>query len=228
MNIRNKEDTLFEQWRLKYPEKSFMIDGCPNPFQYEAAIQKVIFVLKDGNMGENGQPGDVHDQRSELEHNPHPWWDVIARWCLFIKSPTVSWQEGKKAIDSAASRKEALSRHCFIQLKKNWGFGSVSNDELNKVVHNDKTEILKQLAIYSPNFIIACGNGDQLRHIFDCNQSDRKMTINGVGFWHVALGNHQCILVDYCHPSIRVGTKVNGIVARGLASALTDISENNA
>lgn len=226
MKIREKENLLFERWRHKYAEKSFMVDGCPNPSTYELESPKIVFVLKDGNMGDSGKPGDEHDQRHELEHDPHPWWGVIARWCFFIKFPNASWEEGLRAIGSPTSIKEALSRHCFMQLKKSWGFGSVSNDDLYNVVINDRTEILEQLSIYSPDFIIACGNGDHLKRVFDCTDPERKMTIDGVGFWRVFLGKHQAILVDYCHPSIRIGTKVNGFIARGLASALTEIGES--
>lgn len=227
MNIRDEENSLFERWRNKNKSLggSFMIDGCPNPTTYKQESRKVIFVLKDGNIGEGGEPGDDYDQRDELENNPTPWWRVIARWCFFLRLPSASWDDALRSIDSTASVKDALSRHCFIQLKKTWGFGSVSNVDLLSAVQNDRSEILEQLAIYSPDFIVSCGNGDYLRTVFECHPSDRKMTVNGVGFWSVQVGNRRSVLVDFCHPSIRIGTKVNGMVARGLSSALTEIGE---
>ena len=229
MNIRDRENSLFEKWRNKSKSLggSFMIDGCPNPTTYEQELRKVIFVLKDGNIGEDGEPGDDYDLRDELENNPTDWWRrVIAKWCFFLRFPSASWGDALRVIDSTASVKDALSRHCFIQLKKTWGFGSVSNVDLLSAVQNDRSEILEQLAIYSPDFIICCGNGDYLRTAFDCHPSDRNMTVDGVGFWRVKVGDRQSVLVDYCHPSIRIGTKVNGMVARGLSSALTEIAGN--
>ncbi len=226
MNIRDRENSLFDRWRNKNKSVggSFMIDGCPNPATYEQEGRKVVFVLKDGNMGEDGKPGDDYDQRDELEKEPTAWWGVIARWCFFIRLPSASWSDALRSIDSTESVKDALSRHCFIQLKKTWGFGSVSNDELRRAVQNDRDEILEQLAIYLPDFIICCGNGDYLRAAFNCDPSDRNVTVDGVGFWRVQVGERQSVLVDYCHPSIRIGTKVNGMVARGLSSALTEIA----
>jgi hypothetical protein len=94
---------------------------------------------------------------------------------------------------------------------------------LDKVVENDREEIKKQLSIYCPHFIIACGNGEHLSKLFDCTQKDRKATSSGVGYWKVKLENASSYLVDYCHPSIRVGTKIKGIVAKGLSSAIIEI-----
>jgi len=34
MNIREAENKLFDKWRTKYSEVSFVIDGCPNPNIY--------------------------------------------------------------------------------------------------------------------------------------------------------------------------------------------------
>lgn len=179
-------------------------------------------------MGTAGQPGDVYDQRYELANDPHPWWAVVARWCHFIRYPTDSWANALCTIDSGNAIKEALSRHCFVQLKKSWGTGSIANDELHRVVQDDRDEILEQLAIYTPDFIICCGNAEQLGVVFGCQCSTRQMTKDGVGYWIVTLDGRRTTIVDFCHPSIRIGTKVNGMIARGLAAALEEIAKSSA
>lgn len=221
MNIREKENLLFNEWKKKYSTSSFVIDGCPYPEIYGAEKRKVVFILKDGNLGE-ATPGDEYDQREELENHPTLWWSTMAKWCYFLGKPNASWADSKEIYDQASIR-SALSRHCVVQLKKTWGGGSVSNESLTGHVANDRSEIVAQLSIYAPHFIVACGNGDQLSTIFDCTNENRAETTNGVGYWVIKLNGNHSHLIDYCHPSIRVGTKVKGLIAQGLASAISEI-----
>jgi len=230
MGIREEENKLFEKWRKKYETASFVIDGCPNPDIYIQEDRKVVFVLKDGNLGEpnlgDAYDDRIYDQRDELERKPTPWWNTIAQWCFFLKTPSASWELAQDKIKDQLSIKTALSHHCIVQLKKTWGVGAVSNDKLAEVVFNDKNEIISQLTIYEPDFIIACGNGDHLSKVFNCNHDNRRETSAGVGYWKLELKNKACYLIDYCHPSIRVGTKVKGIIAKGLSSAILEIEQN--
>jgi hypothetical protein len=221
IDIREQENALFFEWKKKYATSSFIEDGCPQPAIYCNEQRKVVFVLKDGNMGEC-DPGDTYDQRIELENHPNPWWSTIAVWCHFLRHPNASWSDSKKIADPISIQNE-LSHHCIVQLKKTWGGGSVSNDDLLNSVRNDREEIIAQLRIYQPNFIVACGNGEQLGTIFGCNSQNRQETSSGVGYWKIQLNDDNCFLIDYCHPSIRVGTKVKGLIAKGLVSALHEI-----
>lgn len=230
MNIRVTENELFEKWQKKYIDQSFVIDGCPNPDVYLREKRKVVFVLKDGNLGDP-DPADTlddrtYDQRAELEYSPTLWWSTIAKWSYSLKNISDSWDTVQNVITDEKSIREALSYYCIVQLKKSWGGGSVSNDTLANVVINDKLEIIRQLSIYEPNFIIACGNGDHLSTVFDCAEHNRMKTTTGVGYWKIKLENKVCFLVDYCHPSIRVGTKVKGIIAKGLSFAVLEIEQN--
>ncbi len=223
MNIREEEDRLFERWKSSYGGRSFVTDGCPNPAIYLSQHRKVVFVLKDGNLGEPSADDNTYDQRGELEDAPTPWWVTIARWCFFIDAPRATWQQARSEIFDGETIKRALSRHCIIQLKKTWGGGSVSNQSLEECVAADKEYIVSQLSIYTPHFIIACGNGDQLRALFGTDIDEPMETTFGVRYWRVKLTGTACYLVDYCHPSIRVGTKVKGLIAKGLIGAISEI-----
>ncbi len=230
MNIRETEDELFQEWRKKYLDQSFVIDGCPNPDIYLQEKRKVVFVLKDGNLGEPN-PADIlddrtYDQRDELENQPNIWWITLAKWAYFLKNTSDTWELVQNTIKDKQSIRKVLSHHCIVQLKKTWGGGSIANDTLAKVVINDKAEIIRQLSIYEPNFIIACGNGDHLSTVFDCKPSDYMKTSAGVGYWKIDLKNKLCFLVDYCHPSNRAGTKIKGIIAKGLSFAVLEIEQN--
>ena len=225
MDIRESENLLFKKWASKYPYSTFVIDGCPNPKVYSAEKNKIIFVLKDGNLGKEYKES-TYDQRNELETDPHHWWSTIAKWCYFTKNKA-TWIEAREIIHNKETIKQALSYHCFIQLKKEGGLGSVSNKTLQEVIKNDQKEILEQLSIYRPKYIVACGNGEVIADIFNCSIHNRNETIHGIGYWEVSLNNKSCFLIDYCHPSIRAGTKIKGLIAQGLAMAITEIEEKN-
>lgn len=228
MNIREAEDRLFARWKSSYGDKSFVIDGCPQPAIYLSQQRKVVFVLKDGNLGDASEDDNIYDQRWELENAPTPWWATLARWCYFIAMPSATWQHALSDIRDSDAIRKALSAHCIIQLKKTWGGGSVSAQSLDECVATDRDYIISQLSIYTPQFIIACGNGDHLKGLFGAEIGDRKWTANGVGYWRVILNGAMCYLVDYCHPSIRVGTKVKGLIAKGLIGAISEIESLNA
>ena len=226
MNIEKKENELFEKWKQKY--KTFVIDGCPQPDIYKKESRKVIFVLKDANLG-NAESSDISscspkefNQRKELSIEPNEWWVTIARWAYFLHNKQKSWSNAEDLV-KVESIREMLSHHCFIQLKKTWGVGEVKNKTLTSFVKNDKTEIFNQILIYQPDFIIACGNGEHLSTVFDCKSTPYLKTSAGVGYWKVKIDNKNSILVDYCHPSIRCGKKVEGLIAKGLNEAILEI-----
>lgn len=231
VDIRQLENELFEEWKKKYAHDSFVIDGCPNPDVYSKESRKVIYVLKDGNLGrpDLSKPLEerIHDQRDELENNPPLWWRTMAIWSFFIRNKFATYESGESSISDQDSIRQSLSRHCVVQLKKTWGGGSVQNETLQNVASSDRSEILRQLSIYQPNFIVACGNGEQLADVYRCSKSDYSKSSSGVGYWKIELNEKPCFIIDFCHPSNRAGTKVKGLIAKGLISVIEEIEGNN-
>ena len=154
------------------------------------------------------------------------WWATIGKWCYFINNPSDSWRQANDAISNMESIRESLRSYCVVQLKKTWGNGSVANETLYKVISNDKDEIISQLSIYKPHYVVACGNGDQLSSMFGKNKNDRIDLNSGVGYWEIKLIRNSCFLIDYCHPSVRCGTKIKGLVAKCLAEAIHELDNN--
>lgn len=226
MSIRDRENALFKTWMAKEDIVPFIIDGAPDPEKFENSDSKVLLILKDANMGESYNKAK-YDQRDELENCVHKWWQTIARWCYLISNKEKTWVEAKediKAVETWGNEgiRDAIGPFAFIQLKKQGGLGNVSNDSLWAAIERDTNEIKSQIAIYSPNFIVCCGNGDMVSYIYDLDNSDKKYTDYGVGYWSVqiAANNFQTYIIDYCHPSIRVGTKVSGLIAKGISDVI--------
>jgi hypothetical protein len=236
MNIRDEEDKLFEEWKVDYNNRPkdnhpcFVEDGCLDPETYQNESRKIVFVLKNPNLG--GSPPSLYQLRDDLmkvdhNNNLHRWWAPIARWCYFLQYPAHHYKQATTNIreEDAASVIKYLKHYCFIQLKKD-GFGSsTSNKELEEAIKNDGEKIKRQLNIYTPDVIIACGTGDQLSsELFHCQENCCDQTSSGIKYWKIVELNHKpCYLIDYCHPSVRCGTKVRGLIEKGLATAVAEI-----
>lgn len=225
MNISERENKLFDIWMKKKGRKPFIKDGLPSPEEYLKSKVKILFILKDANFGisdEDNKSGNFdsspHDLRAELRKDPHVWWRKVRNWCAPLLDSNLTWEDVKNKDIG-----ESLAPFGFIQLKKNAGSGSVKYDTLLKVAKEDREEIKNQIAIYNPDFIVCCGVGEILYEDVYSGLEQRTLTPEGVGYWKVNIGSddtNSTYIIDYCHPSARFGTRIEGVVAFGLVKTI--------
>jgi len=230
MDIKKKEDELFDKWMAQDEIKCFIKDGCPSPDAYSKSELKIIFILKDANMGAKyilSNPGP-YEQREELRTEPGAWWKKIRNWCVPILNPKIKWEQVK-----SKSVKESLAPFAFMQLKKAGGGGSVQNETLIDFARKYKEYIRAQIAIYQPDFIVCCGVGEIVfKEVFSETASSSMSTPNGVGYWTIRLNGLPdekiTHIIDFCHPSARFGEKAAGTVAFGLSQAINFLKNQSA
>jgi len=221
MDIRKKEDELFEKWMRKDKFRCFIKDGCPAPEVYSKSEMKIVFVLKDANFGEEriNSNSEPHEQRDPMRNKPHPWWEKLRDWCVPIMNPEMDWEQRINI-----SIKESLAPFAFMQLKKSAGEGSVNNETLTDFAIRYNEKIRSQFEIYQPDFIVCCGVGKIVNTEVFSGTSERKVTPNGIGYWTIkvdgAPDEKVTYIIDFCHPSARFGGKIAGTVAFGLAQAI--------
>lgn len=175
------------------------------------------------------------------------WWTGMAQWAeVLLASSDVNWQEiqgsffRSEAQNSAPSEKNerdqfiqernraALGRCACIQLKKAPGGSKMNKDDFGIVVSQDRPFILRQLAIYSPHFIISCGSGDNwnvFRHIL-FPKTEIQYTRNGIQYMLVSdieAGLHKTAVVNFGHPSMRINGNLWGVLTLGLRDSLDEI-----
>lgn len=228
MGIREKEDQLFNDWMKNYTEGTFVKDGIPFPDLYQKSDVKILFMLKDANLGNSSSNQGVFDLRGQLSTDPHAWWSKVSEWCYVLENggSDKSWSEIRSHVrksDSNTNLRDALSSYGFVQTKKIGGLGSISRDELKKYVENDEEFLRKQIEIYEPDIMVCCGTADFLSKIL--SSDSRRETANGVGYYSARVGHKTTFLVDYCHPSARMGSKVAGVVAYGLNDAVCELAK---
>ena len=218
-NIKDEERALFEEWAKRYP-KGFFHDGVPSPDGYLSSKVRVVFVLREANFG--GEQKD-YDFRNELHNGPHRFWkQKVAPWCYGLaesgsgEATNDLWN--RREVQNDGSRCIAyLLRFGFIQIKKSPGKSSAKPNEILEAARQDCALIRRQIGIYKPDIIVACGIGHPKTFdlLFDfvfggsielCPNSGFKRRCAKVH--EVAAGKPSTFLIETHHPSHRTERKV--------------------
>ena len=155
--IATRENALFDRWEKKH--EHLFRDGVPVPSSYIKTKIKTVFVLREPNF--QGCPR-AYDFRIELPDNPHHFWKrKVGLLCYALSSFSDTVDElWKKAQDSEIdATKELLSRFGYVQIRKMGGAGTADHKKLRQYAEEYGALLREQIAIYSPNLVVACGLG---------------------------------------------------------------------
>lgn len=247
-DIRQAEDSLFNEWALK--RHPFATDGCADPKIFRESRHKIIFVLKERNWGhtiedqrqlQSGGHAEIVDERENFDS----WWTLIAQWAEVLlagQNFSESWLQIQGTFVPPSNiktntveynqwiskrNKESLGKCVCIQLKKAPGGGGLNKADFFKVVTEDKDLILRQFAIYSPHFIVSCGSSDNWSVFAEILfvKPQIQQTRNGVHYFIVSLdaSNHKTAIINFGHPSMRINATLKGALVFALREALAEI-----
>lgn len=154
MDIRARENELFERWKQERDYPYFIRDGVFNPSVWKNEKIKITFVLKEANW--ENEDADLRDWiMSEVSSTYWKTWNNIARWTKAII------EGGPYPHDiSRADKTYWLSKISFLNLKKVGGDARAENDTIREYAIRDASYISEQLSLYQPDIIICCGRGD--------------------------------------------------------------------
>lgn len=198
MGIREKEDELFREWKLKRP--GLVADGVVNEDTYLASFPRLLFVLKEVN---DTQDGGGWDLRDELKKGGRPQtWDNITRWVEGIRRlpEEIPWGELRDVDEER--RCHALSSIAAINLKKSPGSHTADPVALSETAKEDRVFLNRQFAIYEPDLVICCGTSDLLHRLIDFEPINWRQTRRGI--WFHEIKTTKRFVVDYAHPMARV------------------------
>ncbi len=162
MNLREKENQLFEEWSKG--KVNFAKDGAGKNF--ESQKTKLIFVGKETN-----DTKDTFDWREYLDDGvfhhksgkPFATFYNIYRWSKFLLDGPMDFKEYKAKERNKGKRIDVFSRIAFVNIKKESGKSSSNTDEIIKVGKEDKEYLSKQLDLYLNNndvkILFLLGNG---------------------------------------------------------------------
>ena len=224
MNIREQEERLLARWSKKKNAKTFVWDGVPHPDTYTEQAPRILFVLKECNLGRN-YGHSFFNLREQMVNDPDGWWKNIVQWGFALQHIHCSDPSWSQIAKSKNNLREGLAPFAFMQLNKTPGLGSVSDKKLRQCTEADADEIREQVSLYAPNIIVACGTGHFVKSVL-CPEQRRRTTPRGIGFWPIAGasdgGSH---IIDFCHPSNRTGKKVWPALVFGLLDSCRYVVE---
>jgi hypothetical protein len=217
MNIREKEQELFEEWKKRLG--SFIEDGVVKEDSYKSSDKKIILIMKEAN-----DPGQANwDLRAFLENGgTSKTWDTVTRWIMGIRNirHNYSWAELHEIKEE--QRKTNLKTIGVINLKKNAGKGTANNPELIQAVIRDSDLIYKQYEIYQPDLVICCGSITFdlfVLRVLKMDYAEVRMSKKGISYLVEKQGRH---IINFYHPEARV---MHSLLYYGIIDAIKEIQD---
>ncbi|WNG62377.1 hypothetical protein F0U59_52535 [Archangium gephyra] len=174
-DIQQEEAALFAEWRehLEQGNRSFYEDGVARGSSYWNSNPRVLFLLKEVNADEKVPAWNLFDVVGEGRIGAT--WTVISYWAQGIRQGGPPWEDVRGA--TAASRREAISKIAIVNLNKCGGKKTSVNSKIWAAAYRDRQFLVRQIRLYAPHIIIACGVGDIAKHIlFEEHWSDWEIT----------------------------------------------------
>lgn len=235
--MEERERELFDEWARNYPS-GFYRDGVPNPECYLQTRTKCIFVLREANFaGEQKH----YEFRNELRENPQAFWrQKVMPWCYGLAEANGSsdweslWLRAREARKDHAKCIEYLSMFGYIQIKKSPGSSTAKREELETAAQRDQAFIRRQIAIYQPDIIVACGIGTPttfdllVDFVFQgsadrCTDGGFKRRCAQIKAGSVGVGS--TLLIETLHPSHR--TKRAAVFNQLISDFQHALAQNN-
>lgn len=154
MTIKEKEQSLFAEWRKVQKYSCFISDGVFDEEEWNKQSCKILFVLKEANW-ENGNEDLCRYLLSEKSSTYWKTWNNVARWTKAILEGGEYPPNVSKADKTYWLRKVAA-----MNLKKVGGDAVAENDTIYSFAQRDKVYLKRQIEIYEPDIIICCGRGE--------------------------------------------------------------------
>ncbi len=194
-SISKQQGALFERWK-RATQGELILDGVVNEEKYLRSPRQLLFILKEANyQGSKGWDLKEHVAQGEWSST----WNNITRWTRAIHEfpDELSWESLSEI--RREERVETLNKIAFMNLnKRTGGTGTANWKAIKDAVREDECFIRKQIAIYSANYIICCGQGvADLTTSVLAPQWDWQVTKRGVWFVKLQRSRH---LISYWHP----------------------------
>ena len=178
---------LFESWKEKYQDAGFAEDGIIDESEWDKAMLKVMFLLKDTNNFSG-------DFRKAVRGGP---WHVVGRWSFGLQNVK------KNYILPFSEAKNNINQGCLsaaiVNLKKTPGRGVAVSDEIAEAVKRDKTFIFEELKIIQPDVIVCGATFGYVKELFP-DLAEQKPLDGQKGKCY---RYNEKVWIDYCHPSAR-------------------------
>lgn len=208
MNKTDKLNKLFKEWETETQFDRFCKDGIVDELAYEKEDIKILYLLKDANMGDEKENLDVCkylQKASKGEDKFYNMWRIACMWTGVINGNFKNYSDYTNYKDE--NLREFLSKIAVINIRKEAGVGinedKISyDDKLKNAVdtYYDKTE--EEINIISPDIVICGGTYDFIKSQYK-NRKEIELSSGSNCF---RVGNR--IFLKMYHPAYRVSPSV--------------------
>ncbi|GEM_PF-5224180 len=195
MNIKKHEELLLQYWQKDRPQYiDFNRDGIIDSEVWAQMNTHIVFIFKE-------MPGLNGDLRKIILDNPDRMYTKIrinlARWIhvmLFHEYREILTEEEITAL---------LQKVCIVNLKKERDFKKSGRDEIWNYTLQDRRFIRKQIALYTPDYVVVCGFEWIAELVHDVVLADRsrwKHNINKIHYYNKWVGDCKATVISMPHP----------------------------
>lgn len=201
--MKSLEEALFRKWKNKYHGSLVVPDGVVDEDSYDAAKNKILFLLKEVNDWKDKD----RKLRDLLLNNPY-WrtWNNAARWAYgLLKAPQfIPWNSELDNVNKEF-REKWLKHVVVMNMKKISGVSRSVWGELSDFVRDNREELREQLSFYNPDITVCCGTGCLLYELLRPEGISWKISSNKTRYSTTkALG----IIIDYYHPQASISKSI--------------------
>ncbi len=187
---------LFDRWIEQFPKYAgkFNRDGIVNESIFEKQKLKLLFVAKEPNNPEQKKDEDFREWW--LKEVKYSFSNRICEWAYGLLNnfpPLTSLSYNKK------ERTEVMKSIAFMNIKKSGGGATANQEEIVKILKDERGLLLEEINIIEPDIIIGgIGNTNYWKILFpeiQFKESEFDIQVARVGRYKV---------IDFYHPSYRV------------------------
>ncbi len=190
-----EDKAYWEKWRDHYhalgANTPLHKDGIINPDEYNKALRRVLFVLREPNNS-SAKEGDLCEW---LRNGPiSSTWHQAARWAAGL---LFGFPEFPEANDR---RGEAFKQVAIMNLKKTAGGSTADLAEVSAFAYRSQQMLINQIHDIRPNIIVACGTFDILTWLLNLDIQLSEIATRPVKYH---LDNVESWVVPMGHPASR-------------------------
>jgi hypothetical protein len=221
-------------------------DGVPRPDIYTKQAVRVVFVFREANLGNRpcdvDMCAEVRDPQFRQSRNGRlgkpgrrlAWWNnkvgsfghAVLTSLKGVPPPQAFATFDRLRSDERWRAHDFLFPFGFVQIKKVGGGGRSNDEEIEAHASAYAHVLTKQLTLYKPNLVVACGLGGKspaklLRKYVLTGAATEHWTRDGrFLWWRFRDGAQPAALLEFLHPSSRASRRARYI---SLATAVRDI-----
>lgn len=176
-------------------------DGPINTVAYAASATRVLFVLKEVNVKDEGDEWDLREYLREGGRGQT--WNNVVRWTRAILDGDMR-NEGAGILDEG-DRSTTLARIAVMNLNKDGGRSCTDPKRLNEATERARDLLREQVRVLDPHLVVCCGDhtGNAAgKYIFDYGRDDWRSVPASVPVW-VGTPVNGRMIVSMPHPQAR-------------------------